>query len=82
VSLESTEPWRGRLYFDFARHRRVMNLQRNYARVNEWPEWYTVDENALYTVRDAAGREQVVIGSDLKDGLDVASPGRWVVWRP
>jgi hypothetical protein len=81
VSLESAEPWRGRLRFDFARHRRVMNLARNYVRVNEWPEWYTVDENALYAVRDAAGREQVVIGSDLKDGLDVAAPGRWVVTR-
>ncbi len=79
VSLESAEPWRGRLRFDFARHRRVMNLARNYPRVNEWPEWYTVDENTLYAVRDAVGREQVVTGSDLKDGLEVAAPGRWTV---
>jgi hypothetical protein len=79
VSLESTGPWRGRLRFDFARHRRVLNLARNYPRVNEWPEWYTVDENTLYEVRDAAGQEQVVTGSDLKDGLEVAAPGRWVV---
>jgi hypothetical protein len=79
VSLESPQPWRGRLRFDFARHRRVMNLARNYVRVNEWPEWYTVDENTLYTVRDASGGEQVVTGSDLKDGLEVAAPGRWVV---
>jgi hypothetical protein len=79
VSIESTAPWRGRLRFDFARHRRVLNLARNYPRVNEWPEWYTVDENTLYTVRDAAGGDQVVTGSDLKDGLEVAAPGRWVV---
>ena len=79
VSLESPQPWRGRLRFDFARHRRVMNLARNYVRVNEWPEWYTVDENTLYAVRDASGGEQVVTGSDLKDGLEVAAPGRWVV---
>jgi hypothetical protein len=79
VSLESEQPWQGRLRFDFARHRRVMNLARNYPRVNEWPEWYTVDENTLYVVRDAAGRERVVTGSDMKDGLDVAAPGRWVV---
>jgi hypothetical protein len=79
VSLESAGPWRGRLRFDFARHRRVLNLARNYPRVNEWPEWYTVDENTLYEVRDAAGQEQVVTGSDLKDGLEVAAPGRWVV---
>jgi hypothetical protein len=81
VSLESATPWRGKLRFDFARHRRVMNLKRNYVRVNEWPEWYTVDENARYTVRDSDGREQIVIGSDLKAGLDVAGPGRWIVSR-
>ncbi len=81
VSLESAEPWRGRLRFDFARHRRVMNLARNYPRVNEWPEWYAVDENTLYAVRDAVGHEQVVTGSDLKDGLEVAAPGRWTVSR-
>jgi hypothetical protein len=79
VSLEAAEPWRGRLRFDFARHRRVLNLARNYPRVNEWPEWFTVDENTLYTVRDAAGQESVVTGSDLKDGLEVAAPGRWMV---
>ncbi len=81
VSLESAGPWRGRLRFDFARHRRVLNLAHNYPRVNEWPEWYTVDENTLYTVRDAAGEERVVTGSDLEDGLEVAAPGRWTVSR-
>jgi hypothetical protein len=79
VSLDSAQPWRGRLRFDFARHRRVMNLPRNYPRVNEWPEWYTVDENTLYAVRDAGGGEQILTGSDLKDGLEVAAPARFVV---
>lgn len=79
VSIESDRPWRGRLRFDFARHRRVMNLRRNYVRLNEWPEWYTVDENTLYRVRDAGGREQILTGSDLKDGLAVAAPVRLVV---
>jgi hypothetical protein len=25
--------------FDYARHRRVLNLDRNYVRLNEFPEW-------------------------------------------
>jgi hypothetical protein len=81
VSLESAEAWRGRVRFDFARHRRALNLARNYPRVNEWPEWYTVEENTLYEVRDAGGHERVLTGSDLKDGIEVAAPGRWVVSR-
>jgi hypothetical protein len=79
VSLEAPPAWTGRLRFDHARHRRDLNFARNYVRLNEWPEWYTVDENTLYTVRDASGGEQVVTGSDLKDGLEVVAPGRWVV---
>ena len=40
--------WSGRLRFDYARHRRDLNFPRNYVRLNEWPEWFTVDENTLY----------------------------------
>jgi len=79
LTLRSTAPWRGKLHFDFARHRRVINLDRNYVRLNEWPEWFTVDENTLYRVTDVAGKEQVLLGSELKDGINVSSPGRWVV---
>ena len=35
---------RRRIRFDYARHRRVLNLDRNYVRLNEFPEWFTVDE--------------------------------------
>ena len=56
-----------------------MNLQRNYVRLNEWPEWFTVDENTLYRVVDGAGRESVRLGSELKEGLEVGGKGRWTV---
>jgi hypothetical protein len=73
--------------FDYARHRRVLNLDRNYVRLNEFPEWFIVDENALYrlsrsavggeTDADATG-EMVRLGSELIAGVTVA-PGDWVV---
>ncbi len=72
-------PWKGKLHFDYARHRRVMNFPRNFLRLNEWPEWYTVDENTLYRVTDAAGKQRLVLGSLLKEGLEVTGPGRWVI---
>ncbi len=64
VSLRSPKPWKGRVAFDFARHRRVLNFQKNYARLNEWPEWFAVDENTLYRVED-----RILLGSELKEGL-------------
>ncbi len=73
-------PWRGKLHFDFARHRRVLNLDRNYVRLNEWPEWFTVDENRLYRITDALrGSQQVRLGSELKEGLEVSAPARLAV---
>jgi hypothetical protein len=79
VSLEAPAGWKGRLRFDHARHRRELNLRKNYVRLNEWPEWFTVDENTLYRVTDAAGRDEVRLGSELKDGIEVAGPVRLTV---
>ncbi|HEY7511922.1 MAG TPA: hypothetical protein VIG50_16805, partial [Vicinamibacteria bacterium] len=79
VSLEAPADWRGRLRFDHARHRRSLNFRQNYVRLNEWPEWFTVDENSLYQLTDAAGRTAVRLGSELKDGFEVAGPVRLFV---
>ncbi|MCS6951851.1 MAG: hypothetical protein RMK57_02120 [Bryobacterales bacterium] len=76
VTLHARQDWSGRLQFDFARHRRVLNLQRNYVRLNEWPEWYAVDENTLYRVRNETEKtEQLRLGSELKEGLPVRVTG-------
>jgi hypothetical protein len=68
------------IQFDHARHRRTMNLDRNYVRLNELPEWFVVDENTLYRVarerEPAAG--DIRLGSELISGIDMA-PGDWVV---
>ncbi len=77
LSLEAAAP--EVVQFDYARHRRVLNLDRNYVRLNEFPEWYTVDENTLYRLRRAEGGEAAVrLGSELIAGVELA-PGRWTV---
>jgi hypothetical protein len=69
--------------FDFARHKRVLNLDRNYVRLNEFPEWFVVDENALYRVRPAAAAADadagsVRLGSELIAGVPLGA-GEWIV---
>ena len=72
VSVHSARTWNGRVVFDYARHSRVMNFHTDYARLNEWPEWWVADENTLYRVRDAdTGKERVLLGSELKNGIDL-----------
>ena len=55
----------------------MLNFAQNYVRLNEFPEWFTVDENHLYRLR-GPGREQLRLGSELIAGVDLA-PGDWVV---
>jgi hypothetical protein len=81
VTVDSRTPWSGRLHFDRARHRRVMNFDRNYVRLNEWPEWFVVDENTLYGVRNGSGRVETLLGSDLVSGLRITTPARLEIKR-
>jgi hypothetical protein len=69
-----------RIQFDFERHRRVMNFALNYVRLNEFPEWFTVDENHLYRLRSSSSPavEHVRLGSELIAGVDLG-PGDWIV---
>jgi hypothetical protein len=84
LSLSFEAPAPGVLRFDFARHRRVLNFGRNWVRLNEFPEWYTVEENTLYSLRPAAGGapERLLLGSELIAGIQLA-PGNWIVepWK-
>lgn len=67
--------------FDRARHRRVMNLPQNLVRLNEFPEWFVVDENTLYELTPPGGGETIVrLGSELVTGVSLA-PGDWLVTR-
>ena len=63
--------------FDYARHRRIMNLDRNYVRLNELPEWFVVNETALYELKPVAGGPPLVrLGAELVEGVELA-PGEW-----
>jgi hypothetical protein len=69
-----------RIQFDFARHRRTLNLSKNYVRLNEFPEWFTVEENRLYRIGFAspATPARLLLGSELIAGVELA-PGDWIV---
>jgi hypothetical protein len=76
VSVRAARPWKGRLAFDYARHRRIFNYTKNWVRLNEWPEWFTVDENTLYRVEDpSTGKSEIRLGSELKEGLPLETEG-------
>ncbi|MCG3125485.1 MAG: hypothetical protein CHACPFDD_00308 [Phycisphaerae bacterium] len=63
------KPWRGRLNLDYPRHREHMGLSLNYPRLNEFPEWYTVQRDRLYDVTIDGVRRPAMLGDDLVTGL-------------
>ena len=66
------------LQFDFARHRRVINLAKNYVRLNEFPEWFIVEPNWLYRITGNAGQPRLRLGSELMQGESFTA-GDWTV---
>jgi hypothetical protein len=79
LSVRAADGGAVRLRFDFARHHRVLNLSKNYVRLNEFPEWFTVDENTLYRLRRHGSSESAVrLGSELIEGVQL-KPGEWIL---
>jgi hypothetical protein len=68
VRLTAEKGWKGRLHFDRPRHRLHFRLPRNYPRLNEFPERFTVEPAAEYRARLGAGREVVPPGAGLAGG--------------
>lgn len=69
IALAAEKEWEGRLSFDTPRHRRNLNLPVNYPRLNEFPEWFTVESDARYQVRAGDDKATVKSGAELADGL-------------
>ena len=74
IVVESERPWQGRIRFDVPRHRAHFNIPVNYPRLNEFPEWFTVDLDRLYSV-DTNNDTSIRTGAELVRGIHVKSQG-------
>ncbi len=75
VSVSSEFAWNGTLRFDQARHRVFFNLPLDYPRINQFPEWFTVDDDASYEVSRAGGGSKVVAGRQVRTVKVSLKPG-------
>ena len=76
VLVAAAGPWQGVIHLDYPRHRVHFGLPMNYPRLNEFPEWYTVEPAGLYQVTVDSQDQQIFLGQELVDGLPVAVDGR------
>jgi hypothetical protein len=72
VSMRASSDWEGKLIFDNPRHRIFMNLPFNWARINQFPEWYTVEPDSTYIVFDLTMNHfKSFKGLELMEGIDI-----------
>jgi hypothetical protein len=48
LHIETTTPWKGKLFFDRPRHKEFWKLPFDYPRLNSWPEWFVVESDHMY----------------------------------
>lgn len=83
IFLTADEAWEGRVIFDRPRHREYLHLPLDYPRINQFPEWFTVDTSKRYSVTNVTtGEKTQHDGPELVKGVPVVlSPGQMLFWR-
>mgnify|MGYP001319934481 FL=1 len=68
--ITAQDDWEGQLLFDQKRHKTILNLPEDYPRINQFPEWFTLDQDATYSIQ--SNKEQLIgkyEGKNLKKGV-------------
>jgi hypothetical protein len=71
VVVSAEQPWSGTLIFDRPRHAENLRLPVDWPRINQFPEWFTVEAGRSYQVREGAGKPQTRTGAQLSAGYPV-----------
>jgi hypothetical protein len=72
LTITSGAKWTGKVIFDKKRHSEYMHLPLDWPRINQFPEYFTVENGKNYTViSDNNNLDQVISGDELRDGLPV-----------
>ncbi len=72
LHLHSQEVWRGEIVFDVPRHRLHVGLAEDYPRLNQWPEWWTVEPSHRYALTMPEGTLISTEGSKLAAGISIS----------
>lgn len=84
ISLTADEAYEGRVVFDKRRHHVQMHLPLDYPRINQFPEWFTVEPHRTYLIVDLnTNKETKWSGKQMLAGipveLEAGAEARWQV---
>jgi len=78
LTIHSRWPWKGKIIFDRPRHRDYFHLPVDYARLNQFPEWFTVDVNSTYKLtlsEEKSEKELTLPGYEMIKGVNISTMG-------
>jgi hypothetical protein len=69
LTISAREDWNGRLMFDRKRHTDFMHLPIDWPRINQFPEYFTVEKDKSYSIiSEKSRKDQIITGNELRDG--------------
>ncbi len=71
VSMAADEDWKGTLHFDIPRHKVNMHMPIDWPRINQFPEWFTVEAEKKYQLEGIG----TFTGAELSDGIAISVKG-------
>jgi hypothetical protein len=64
--------WKGKLIFDFNRHKTILNLPIDYPRINQFPEWFIAETDKKYSITSSQKEiSGIYMGKQLTEGIPV-----------
>ena len=72
IFVSSDKDWDGNMTFDFKRYKEIMHLPIDYTRINQFPEWYTVEDQKEYKFLGYKFKsKEYFTGTELKNGIEL-----------
>lgn len=68
--ISAKSEWSGKVIFDTPRHKTVLNMPYDWPRINQFPEWFTVDEDQIYKIQGEQSLKEVK-GEELASGIEM-----------
>jgi len=70
LCIVADKQWEGKILFDTPRHRTNMKMPFDWPRINQFPEWFTVQDGRGYEVQDLTSNSKTTYtDKQLKEGI-------------
>jgi hypothetical protein len=81
IHLESDRYWKGNLEFDHDRHKNHFRMPSDYPRINQFPEWFTIEPGRRYSITVGENERETVISQGRLTYPVAVAPGESVLIR-